>query len=173
MAKSNSDDAAAKNNCDDCACTCDCKCCNKMCARMKKVHPLFATIVFILVIAIGFGTLAGVAKIQHNDISDLKSQVTSLQNDQKAESVRENGVSYQGVEGKTAMEILEAKHKVETKDYGDLGKMVISIDGVAATDGENFWAFYVDGQMAAEGASTYQTNDGETIEWKLEAVASY
>jgi hypothetical protein len=140
---------------------------------MQRIHPVFAAFTFIIVLAVSFGVVAVQMKDQRHDIRNLQKQVSQLQSNQKADEVRESGVSYEGKDGKTAMQLLEKKHKVETKDYGEMGKFVISIDGVKATDGENFWAFFVNGQMATEGASTYQTKTGDKIEWKLEAVASY
>jgi len=158
-------------------CKCDCGCCNDMCAlygkisrRYHKVHPIFATIVFIVVIAAGFGALAVVAKNQANDISNLKTQISQLQSAAKASDVRENGVSYSGENGKTAMDLLKGKYQVETKDFSGMGEFVVAIDGVKAEDGVNFWAFYVDGKMAAEGAGTYKTKDSEKIEWRLEKI---
>ncbi|MCL2037760.1 DUF4430 domain-containing protein [Candidatus Saccharibacteria bacterium] len=140
---------------------------------IQRIHPVFAAVTFIVVLATSFGVVGVVLKDQSREIRDLRNQVTQIKSDQKAVDVRENGISYEGKDGKTAMQLLEKKHEVETKDYGDMGKFVISIDGVKATDGENFWAFYVNGQMASEGASTFQTKDGDKIEWKLEAVSNY
>jgi len=84
--------------------------------------------------------------------------------------VRANGVSYDGVNGKTALELLQKSHQVGTKDYAGIGSMVIAIDGVKAEDGKNFWGFYVNGTMASEGAGTYKTKAGEKIEWRLETI---
>lgn len=78
-------------------------------------------------------------------------------------------VAYRGVDGKNALEVLKATHVVETKDYGDLGAFVTSIDGVEP-DSKHFWAFYVDGQLAQVSASTYVTKNSEVIEWKLEEI---
>jgi hypothetical protein len=100
----------------------------------------------------------------------LKTQVSQLQSKAEADNVRENGVSYEGQNDKTALELLKDNYQVETKDFSGMGEFVISIDGVGAEDGKNFWAFYVDGKMAAEGAGTYKTKNGEKIEWRLEEI---
>ena len=78
-------------------------------------------------------------------------------------------INYQGVEGKNALELLKSTHQVETKNFPGIGEMVTSIDGVAADD-KHFWAFYVNGQLAQEGAATYMTKTGEAIVWKLEEI---
>lgn len=84
----------------------------------------------------------------------------------KLEAVCEIG--YQGVEGKNALELLRASHRVETKSF-DFGEMVQSIDGVKAP-ATHFWAFYVNGNLAEVGAAEYQTKGDETISWKLQKI---
>jgi len=76
-------------------------------------------------------------------------------------------ISYQGQEGKTAMELLKASHQVEATPF-DFGDMVTSIDGVKP-DSSQFWAFYVNGQASMVGADAYQTKNGDQITWKLDA----
>lgn len=79
-------------------------------------------------------------------------------------------VSYKGIEGKTALELLKSAHKVETKTFEGMGEYVVSIDGRAPADSSEFWAFYVNDKQAQVGAGDYVTKDGEKIEWKLEKV---
>lgn len=78
------------------------------------------------------------------------------------------GIGYAGVEGKNALELLQASHQVEVKHY-DFGDQVIAIDGVAP-DSTHFWAFYVNDKLADVGAGGYQTKDGDRITWKLDAL---
>jgi len=136
-----------------------------------QISALIATIVAVILLGC---TIAFGVKVadQRTDINNLKSQISQLQTTATQNSVRENGVSYTGVNGKTALKLLQKSHKVVTKDYGAMGQMVTSIDGVAA-DSSHFWAFYVNGTMASEGASTYVTKTGDKIEWKLEAISQY
>ena len=123
----------------------------------------------IAVILLGFSIYAGV-KIHDKDtqITNLENQVSALQTTANQNNIRENGVAYNGMNGKTALTLLEKTHKVETKDYS-YGKMVVSIDGVAA-DSTHFWQFDVNGQMAPSGADTYTTKNGEKITWTLSAL---
>jgi len=79
---------------------------------------------------------------------------------------------YEFSEGQTALGLLKAKHKVDTKDYGSLGEMVTGIDGVSARI-DQFWAFYVNGKLADMGAGSYKLKAGDKIEWKLNSVNSY
>jgi hypothetical protein len=76
-------------------------------------------------------------------------------------------VSYDGVTGKTALELLKTEATVVTKD-SSYGPYVDSINGVSGgTDGK-YWAFYVNGKLAEVGADAYVTKGGDKIEWKFE-----
>lgn len=135
---------------------------------------LLTQITAIAALIIGVGSVLGLAFVLNNteSIDKTNTKISSLQqsiNDLKKNDIVSNGVKYSGEAGKSALDILENKHVVETKDFGSLGKMVTSIDGVAAGDGQ-FWAFYVNGEIAAEGASTYQTSYEDTIQWRLETI---
>jgi uncharacterized membrane protein len=97
---------------------------------------------------------------------------TTTQTYQKAEESLQvtQAVKYEGETGKTALAILKEKYNgVEIKDFS-FGQMVTAIDGKKAEDGKNFWAFYVNGVQAQVGAGSYQTKNGEQIEWKLEEI---
>ncbi|MBI4948050.1 DUF4430 domain-containing protein [Candidatus Berkelbacteria bacterium] len=76
-------------------------------------------------------------------------------------------VCYSGVEGKTALEILKANEKVETQStsYGDF---VTTINDRKADSTKEFWGFYVNGKLAAEGAGTYKTKDSDVVVWKID-----
>lgn len=75
-------------------------------------------------------------------------------------------VSYYGVNGKTALDLLKQYSDTETKD-SSLGEYVISINGAQQTD-DTFWLFYVNNEAAQVGAGDYQTKTGDVIEWRLE-----
>lgn len=75
---------------------------------------------------------------------------------------------YQGEDGKNALDLLKAKHQVETQHY-EFGDFVTSINGVKA-DSSHFWAMYVNGEMSQVGASAYLTKSTDTIKWQLEKI---
>lgn len=93
-----------------------------------------------------------------------KNPVTSTENGTQA-AVKP--VSYTGQDGKTALELLEAKHRVEVTEYSSFGKLVTSIDGVDST-GNSFWLLYVDGRQATDAADKVITKNGENLEWHYE-----
>jgi len=86
-----------------------------------------------------------------------------------ADTSQTGTISYQGVEGKDALELLKDSHEVETQKF-DFGELVTSIDGQASDPSANFWAFYLNGELATVGAGDYQTKSGDRIEWKLDSV---
>ena len=83
-------------------------------------------------------------------------------------AVQTQDITYQGVEGKNALELLKASHQVESTT-SDFGEFIVAIDG-QRPDNQHFWAFYVNGQLAQEGAGTYQTKPTETIVWRLDKI---
>lgn len=85
---------------------------------------------------------------------------------QTVEGSNLNKPSYGFTQGQTALDILQASHKVETKDYGSMGQFVVSIDGVK-TDSRHFWEFFVNGKSSNVGASGYKLQADDKIEWKL------
>lgn len=72
-------------------------------------------------------------------------------------------------EGQTALELLSSQAVVETKDYGDAGSFVTSINSLAGSN-EYYWAFYVNGAYAEKGASQTTLRKGDTIRFVYEAV---
>lgn len=81
--------------------------------------------------------------------------------------VVEKTLSYDGVNGKSALDLLKADHKVETQD-SSFGVFVSSIDGTANSENK-FWMFYIDGKLSTISSDQYTTKDGEKIEWRYEA----
>lgn len=73
---------------------------------------------------------------------------------------------YRGESGKDAFTLLKENAEVEFEQF-DFGVLVRSINGDAATD-DRFWLYYVNGDAATVGADSYQTQDGDTILWRLE-----
>lgn len=95
----------------------------------------------------------------------IPNPVVGPQTDDTSQS---STITYQGVEGKNALELLKDNHEVATDVY-DFGELVTGIDGLSAEE-SNFWAFYINGEQAQVGAGDYQTKPEDTIEWKLEAI---
>ncbi|RPF20859.1 DUF4430 domain-containing protein [Myceligenerans xiligouense] len=83
--------------------------------------------------------------------------------------VEKEDFSYGGEDGETALDLLlENDPTAEAAGEGETA-FVTGICGYAADEGANeFWALYVDGEQATEGAGALETEDGQEITWKLE-----
>ena len=138
------------------------------------ISAIIATVVAVV--------LLGVIFFQCARISDLRSQIADLElinsqlesgYDHTGEDVYndilENGIYYQGQNGRTALEILRENFNIETTDYMGIGEFVTSIEGITA-GGTHFWAFYVNGEMAMVGAGEFETRDEDRIEWKFKEI---
>lgn len=78
-------------------------------------------------------------------------------------------VSYQGVAGKTALELLQQLDPQAFTSGEGANAFVTSIGGREADQAkQEFWAFYVNGEQAQVGAGSYEMQDGDEITWKLE-----
>lgn len=81
-------------------------------------------------------------------------------------------LSYEGVAGKTALELLlAADPTAEVSGEGEMA-FITSIGGVTANPDDEFWALYVNGEMAQVGAGSLVTETGDEITWKLEKFTS-
>ncbi len=75
-------------------------------------------------------------------------------------------VRYYGADGKTALELLEARHQVEKKT-SSVGSFVEEIDGIKNRP-DRFWLYYVNGQKPDVASDRYPTTAKDTIEWRFE-----
>lgn len=124
--------------------------------KFRKIG-FFIILAVILVFAVLFG------------LSDKKAVAPTNQPAEQTQETAPASIRYQGVDGKTALELLKASHNVETKQFS-FGEMVTGIDGVSPDPNKAFWSFYVNGKMSDVGASTYVTKSSDVIEWKLEEI---
>ncbi|WP_435736188.1 DUF4430 domain-containing protein [Cellulosimicrobium sp. PMB13] len=80
--------------------------------------------------------------------------------------------SYEGEEGSMALDLLlAADPTAEVTGEGE-NAYVTAIDGITADPESEFWALYVNGEMATVGAGMLETKDGDEITWKLETFTS-
>jgi hypothetical protein len=74
-------------------------------------------------------------------------------------------ITYVGVNGKTALELLKSLARVRTSS-SQIGELVEEINSVSNGEG-HYLIYFVNGAMAKTGAGNYVTKDGEKIEWRL------
>ena len=85
-----------------------------------------------------------------------------------AQQVPTTTITYQGQDGKNALELLKANHQVEAKHYS-FGDLVTGIDGVTP-DSKHFWALYINDKFSQVGASSYITKSSDTIKWQMDSI---
>lgn len=124
------------------------------------------TAIVMAALAITIAVAVFVLQTVATDKSRQGQQTSTASTAQKADKTT---VSYQGKEGKTALELLKDSHEIKTETYEGFGELVTSIDGVSA-DSKHFWAFYVNGKESQVGASTYKAKSTDKITWKLEEI---
>ena len=74
--------------------------------------------------------------------------------------------------GTNAFEAMQSTATVSYQDYGSMGILVESING--KKPGQNqFWALYIDGEMATTGISSITIEKDTLIEWKTEDIEAY
>jgi|GEM_PF-1122524 len=134
--------------------------------KSKKLIAVAVSLVVAALLAVSIFITSDGIKTQDRGFEKIesssdKAEIKFLEEGQK--------VQHSGREGYSALDALKLLTDVETKKT-DFGPFVISINNVSANQDEEFWAFYVNGEMANEGASTYMTVDGDEIEWRLEKI---
>lgn len=98
----------------------------------------------------------------------LSSKTTNSNNIATATSkvapTASKNISIKNVVGETALVSLKRDQKVDVKN-SSYGEYVQGINGMEA-DAKHYWAFYVNSQMASEGAGTYKMKAGDVLEFR-------
>ena len=129
---------------------------------MKKSTLITLCALLLVVLAVTTGYVVNTN--QNNAQNTAKDQQTEMQTSKKADAKK---LSYAGVEGKTALELLQANaNDVKMSGEGEMA-FVTSINGVAADSSNEFWEFLVNGEQAQVGAGSYTTKATDTITWQL------
>ncbi len=131
----------------------------------SKIYSKKIIVAFAAIAAIGLIVFGWANKEVTNTKKDINTQSTQ-QATESSEQKKTEYLSYQGEDGRTALELLKAQAEVEVKS-SSLGDYVTSINGNDG-GGSKFWMFFIDGKESSVGAGTYITKSNENIEWKLQ-----
>ena len=116
---------------------------------MKKKIIFLGILLLILFASLSFNSNSKQAKVTNISVAPIIKNV----------------FSYKGEQGKDALTILKQKFAVLQSNTG----MVNVISGKKADAGKHeYWAFYVNGEMAVVGPADYKTTNSDLIEWKIE-----
>lgn len=123
--------------------------------RTKKVGLILIGVFLLLIGAAAAFTVNNPSKIVNKPTPTILSE----------KKVENKVVTYKGEDGKDALTLLKNVAKVEQNSSG----LVTTIDGREALDkNKEYWAFYVNDEMAPVGPAEYQTKNTDNIEWKIE-----
>ena len=120
----------------------------------------------VLIIFISFATILGGFFVVQAKLSSRSIFAPTLPLNPSLPTITlERNLTYKGVEGKNALTLLKEKATIEQ----DASGLVVSINGRKADlGGREYWAFYVNSQMAPVGPADYKTKNEDNIEWKIE-----
>ena len=111
-------------------------------------------------------TASSTVAADDDDASESADDATS---DDVGDSADDVELTYEGAAGKTALELLVAADPTAVVQGEGENAFVTGIDGrEAQASGKEFWALYVNGEMAQVGAGSLVTETGDEITWKLE-----
>ena len=121
----------------------------------KKERIFYITLGILVLITLIFGALYEEGIIfpkKTEDTTQVTQRVTTL--------------TYQGQDGKTALELLESVAKTEKSGEGE-NAYITSINGVKADSTKEYWAFSINGEASMVGAGSYVTKSSDVIKWDL------
>ncbi|MFC7877604.1 DUF4430 domain-containing protein [Isoptericola sp. NPDC057391] len=132
----------------------------------RRTAPRLLALLPALALTTGF--VAGCSEGGSSDGASPSVSASVEATGQVAENVGK--FSYEGEDGKTALELLQEKDPgAQVQGEGEQA-YVTAIRGREADPATEFWGLYVDDEMAQVGAGALETKDGQTITWKLEEI---
>jgi hypothetical protein len=134
----------------------------------KQTKIGLAAVAVVAVVGVGaWGLMKPAAAPQSGSVQSAETKATPKASPSSSVAAAKS-LSYAGVEGKTALELLKAKDATaQTKGEG-ANAFVTTINGYTASEAKKeYWAFYVNGKMSDVGAGAYVTKAGDQIEWKI------
>jgi len=131
----------------------------------KNLKKILLSILLVVLVAFPFIFLyfskTNSQKSTPTEIRNLTSEISII----PTVEINLDKFSYQGQNGLDALTLLKNKTTVEQDNSG----MVSSINGRKADNSKHeFWAFYVNDQMATVGSADYITKDTDIINWKID-----
>ena len=140
---------------------------------MKKK---FQKVLLAVVLMMSLGAM-GAGCNNNDDLSIAQAQVNSTNSAKKFDLTLQvvgddqtKNYTLATEEGQTVLAAMaqlkeEDAFTYELKEAEGLGAYVTSVNNLASTDGQNFWALYLNNKMASEGASTQVLNKGDVVKW--------
>lgn len=118
--------------------------------ELMNIVAIIAIIVIMILIGVGLDRMNQNKKPIQGNVATIPS------------------ISLDCTAGQTALATLKGKTDVQTQDSTS-GSIVDSINGVK-NDSSNFWIFYVNSQISTTSPDSYNCQNGDKIEWRLEKI---
>ena len=132
--------------------------------RLKLDSKLFAWLAGLLVIWLIFVSLI---PIEYTPPANDRKVVVSFKVINGENTVLDTS-KYFGIET-NAFDAMQEVATVGYQDYGSLGVMIESINGVKPKEGD-FWKLFIDGEQSNLGISAITIQKDTQIEWRTEAI---
>ncbi|MBI2609583.1 DUF4430 domain-containing protein [Candidatus Giovannonibacteria bacterium] len=141
----------------------------------KNIRNLLFGVLVLIVVGVGAWVyfsknIAEKSLDSTKQVSELKDKATIIFSFDENESKKFENIEFNRGENLLAVTQRVAKNsglEFETKDYGDLGKLITKIEGKEnGTDGK-YWQYLINGKYAEIGASAYELKNGDKIEWQF------
>lgn len=122
-----------------------------------------------LIIIVSLIAITGVLWLQNNQKQQPKTEVETNNNQAVVyQKISNNSKQHNVIKGETALELLKKTNSVVTQGEGE-NAFVTEINSVKTdSNKKEFWAFYINGKTASIGAGSYQLQNNDRIEWKIE-----
>lgn len=146
---------------------------------MKRTNSRIFSLLLLTGVFIVSGLLAGCTPKRNSVELATPDEANELMQAQLRDELDENvklppTTEYSYVaefDGQTALDLLEKNAEVQTKSY-DFGSFIEGIDGIMGTEKE-YWAFYVNREMAQQAADKTILKKGDSATFRLEPVESF
>jgi hypothetical protein len=138
----------------------------------ERVGPRHLWLLIVVIIAV-FASFTRFVWLKHIDYRkvDITLNSESVPHTPQEQNTSLNGtsvVTYPGVPGENALELLEKKESPVTIKESPSGPYVDGIKDKEGGENGKYWTLYINGQLSQTGAKDYITKRGDKIEWKFE-----
>ncbi len=123
-------------------------------------------IIWILSAIVIIGIAATCIFLVLNQQKPVENTANNQSTQSQTETKKVTSITYNGQDGKTALELLESSASI-TKSGEGANAYITGINGVVADSTKEFWSFSINGEASMVGAGSYVTKNSDVIKWDL------
>ena len=138
----------------------------------KVIFLLLGVLILAIVLFAGSQQLSTPPNTINSSTQTLEQSIFSLSFDfgSGAEKISQSLNFQKGENLLDAM--IQTNLKIETKTYVGLGSIIESINDFKSGTNGKYWQYWVNGKYSQVGASAYQIQPGDVIEWRFSSENS-